>query len=179
MHALVRGERREVGAPRLALPGRDVGLGAVVDHERELRERGGDARGRRQVLGEQQQVVGQARLRDGAQPARDVVALEPARVGLVVDVVADAHQALPARRRSRRAASRSPASGAVRSIQPTTPATSPSDSAASASSSSVSSSLDAAWTATVAPTPSGSTVARSSSRPIGRRSAAASPVIHG
>ena len=97
MHPLVRGERREVGAPRLALPGRDVGLGAVVDHERELRERGGDPRGRRQVLGEQQQVVGQAGLRDGAQPARDVVALEPARVGLVVDGVADAHQALSAR----------------------------------------------------------------------------------
>ena len=37
---------------------------------------------------------------------------------------------------ARRAASRSPASGAVRSIQPTTPATSPSDAAASASSSS-------------------------------------------
>ena len=94
---LVRGERREVGAPRLALAGRDVGLGAVVDDERELRERGGDPRGRRQVLGEQQQVVGQAGLRDGAQAARDVVALEPARVGLVVDRVADPDQALPAR----------------------------------------------------------------------------------
>ena len=80
---------------------------------------------------------------------------------------------------ARRAASRSPAVGEVRSIQPTTPATSPSDAAATASSSTVSSSLDAAWTATVAPTPSGSTVARRSVEADRAPQAAASPVIHG
>ena len=68
----------------------------------QLRERGGDGERRRQVLREQQQVVGQAGVGDGPQPAAHVLALEPARIGLVVDVVADTGEPGAARRLAQR-----------------------------------------------------------------------------
>ena len=71
---------------------------------------------RRQLARPDQQVVDETGATDGPDPAPDVVAQQPIRIGLVVDLVADPDQAVAAgtlaelgeRRRRRRVASGRP-----------------------------------------------------------------------
>ena len=69
----------------------------MVDHETKPRHLPGHDQGRRQLARADQQVVGQAGRLDRRQPSPHVRTKQPVRVGLVVDLVADPDEPLPAR----------------------------------------------------------------------------------
>ena len=118
-----RAERAEERAPTArAAPRADRRLREVVDRRTGARAAPGRrSRAAGSSRGADEQVVGEAGRLDGGEPAADVRADEPVRIGLVVDLVADPDQ--PVATRAARAARRSrPATpGSVRSTQPTTP----------------------------------------------------------
>ena len=150
--------------PGLERAGRDRRLGEVVDDEPDVRQAAGDGQRRRQLARPDEQVVGEARpAPTAAMPATDVVAAQPVRIGLVVDLVADPDEAVaagPAAERGDRVGD----AGSVRSTQPTTPRTN-GVSPATARKSRVSSRLDRVWTRTVASTPAAAQVRLEVGRP--------------
>ena len=89
------------GRSRLAhgsmAPDADRRLRQVVDDEPETGHLPGHDQRRRQLARADEEVVGQAGRLDRGQPAPHVRAEEPVRVGLVVDLVADPDEPLPAR----------------------------------------------------------------------------------
>lgn len=66
----------------------------MIDHEAHLGEGLHGGEGRRQLARAHQDVVGEAGLADGGDPALDVVSHQPFGVGLVVDLVPDGDQVL-------------------------------------------------------------------------------------
>ena len=129
----------------------------------------GEVEGRRQLARPDEEVVGEARRADGRDPADDVVAGQPVRVGLVVDLVADPDEA--ARRPGR------PRSAAIGVADAGIGQVDPADDAAderrrrrrSRGSRSVSSRLERVWTRTVASTPVARGGGARSSGPNARR----------
>src|SRR5260370_32812983 len=76
---------------------RDSWLGDVVEHEAYIGKVAHQLDGGWKLTGSDQEVVDQTCIADCANPAPHLRAQQPARISLVVDLVADAHQRAAAR----------------------------------------------------------------------------------